>query len=480
MALEKKDYDAIVIGSGPNGLAAAITLQQQGLSVLLIEGKPTIGGGLRTEELTLPGFLHDVCSAIHPLAVSSPFFNGLPLASHGLEFIYSPIAAAHPFDDGTSAYLKISVEETAASLRSDEKNYTTVMGKIVKDFPKLLPGLLAPLQFQKYPLTYAQFGMKAILPATRFANKYFHSKYAKGLFAGMAAHSMLPLSAAASAAFGIVLMAAGHSKGWPMAKGGSQNIANALASYFIAIGGKIEVNSMITSLSQLPLSHAVLLDTSTPQLLQIAGHQLSSFYKWQLNKFKYGMGVYKIDWALDDVIPFTDIHCRDAATVHIGNTLEEIAQAELEVSKGINPEKPFVLLVQQSKFDTSRAPLGKQTAWAYCHVPGGSIEDRTEAIESQIERFAPGFRERILARHVMNSEEMQSYNPNYIGGNINGGEQNLSQLFTRPALRFSPYRTSAKGIYLCSASTPPGGGVHGMCGYYAAKRALIDIFKIKI
>ncbi|MBS1915749.1 MAG: NAD(P)/FAD-dependent oxidoreductase [Bacteroidetes bacterium] len=480
MALGKKEYDAIVIGSGPNGLAAAITLQQQGLSVLLVEGKSTIGGGLRTEELTLPGFLHDVCSAIHPLAVSSPFFNALPLASHGLEFIHSPIAAAHPFDDGTSAYLKISVEETASSLIGDEKKYEDVMGKMVKDFPTLLPGLLAPLSFPKDPLTYAQFGMKAILPATSFANRYFHSKYAKGLFAGMAAHSMLPLSAPASAAFGIVLMAAGHSKGWPMAKGGSQSIANALASYFISLGGKTEVNTMITSLQQIPSSHVLILDTSPQQLLQIAGHRLSSFYKWQLNKFKYGMGVFKIDWALDDVIPFTDIHCREAATVHIGNTIEEIAQSESDVSKGINPEKPFVLLVQQSQFDKSRAPLGKQTAWAYCHVPGGSPEDRTNAIETQVERFAPGFRERILARHVMNSEEMFSYNPNYIGGNINGGNQNLSQLFTRPALRFSPYRTSAKGIYLCSASTPPGGGVHGMCGYYAAKKALKDIFRITI
>jgi len=475
MKREKRDYDAVVVGSGPNGLAAAILLQQKGLSVLILEGKPTIGGGLRTEELTLPGFKHDICSAIHPLAVGSPFFQQLPLEQHGLEYIYPEHAAAHPFDNGTAAILTQSIEDTAKRLGNDELAYLTLMQPIVKNWPSIAPDVLGPLQFPNHPLEMANFGLSALTSA-EFLVKRFKTTEAKGLFAGMAAHAMLPLSKLMSSAAGLVLMANGHLKGWPMAKGGSINIANALASYFKSIGGKIETGVYVTSMDQLPSCHAVLFDVSPKQLLQIAGHSLSYIDQWRLARYRYGMGVFKVDWALDASIPFKAEDCKKAATVHIGGTFEEIAESEQQTANGHHPEKPYVLLAQQSNFDPSRAPIGKQTVWAYCHVPNGSTVDRTGIIENQIERFAPGFKERILAKHTMNTAEVEEYNPNYIGGDINGGVIDIGQLFTRPVLRRSPYRTSAKGIYLCSASTPPGGGVHGMCGYNAAKRALKDVF----
>jgi phytoene dehydrogenase-like protein len=339
--------------------------------------------------------------------------------------------------------------------------------------------VLGPLHFPKHPLDMAAFGLVALQPASSVA-KRFKTERAKGLFAGMAAHSMLPLNKVASAAAALVLMTNGHLKGWPLPKGGTQNLANALALYFVLLGGKIETNAHITSLEQLPSSHAVLFDITPRQLLQIAGHKFSDTYKCQLERYRYGMGVFKVDWALDAPIPFTAEECHRAGTVHIGNTFAEIAASEQQTWEGVLPEKPFVLLAQQSLFDNTRAPQGKHTGWAYCHVPNGSTADRTEAIEKQIERFAPGFRDRILARHTMNAAQIEEYNPNYIGGDINGGVIDLGQLFTRPALRWSPYRTSAKGLYLCSASTPPGGGVHGMCGYYAAKKALKDVFEIAV
>ncbi|MBS1531589.1 MAG: NAD(P)/FAD-dependent oxidoreductase [Bacteroidetes bacterium] len=478
MKLEKRDFDAIVIGSGPNGLAAAILLQQNGLSVLLIEGKQTIGGGMRSAELTLPGFVHDICSAIHPLGAGSPCFDTLPLSSYGLEFIYPEIAAAHPFDDGRAAILTHSIEETAGLLDADAEAYKKLLLPIVVDWPGIASDVLGPLRFPKHPLAMAGFGFAALRSASSLVNQ-FKTELAKGLFAGMAAHSMLPLTRAASSAAALVLMTNGHLKGWPLAKGGTQNLANALASYFVSLGGKIETGRYITSLEQLPSSHAALFDITPRQLLQIAGHKFSGAYKRQLERYRYGMGVFKVDWALDGPIPFTAEECRHAGTVHIGNTFAEIAASERQNWDGRLPEKPFVLLTQQSLFDPTRAPAGKHTGWAYCHVPHGSAADRTEVIEKQIERFAPGFRERILARHTMNPAQMEEYNPNYIGGDINGGVIDLEQLFTRPALRWSPYRTSAKGLYICSSSTPPGGGVHGMCGYYAAKRALKDVFGIK-
>lgn len=469
------DYDAVVIGSGPNGLAAAITLQQQGLSVLIIEGKDNIGGGLRSASLTLPGFVHDVCSAIHPMAAASPFLNSLPLQEHGLQFINPTYAAAHPFDDGSSAVLHHSINKTSAALGEDEEAYKKLITPIVRNWPLLANDLLAPFHIPKHPLKMAAFGFNALQSGTTIA-KRFKTKKAKGLWAGMAAHSIQPLSNLTTSAIGLVLMAAGHGRGWPIPKGGSQQLANALASYFVSIGGKIETGTFIHSLKQLPSAKAILFDTTPKQLLQIAGHRFSSLYQWQLNRYRYGMGVFKIDFALDGPIPFTDEYCKQSGTIHLGNTFEEIEASEAEAAKGKHPDKPFVLLAQQSLFDNSRAPEGKHTAWAYCHVPNGSTVDRSEAIEQQIERFAPGFRQLILAKHSMNTTAMQLYNPNYIGGDINGGIIDLAQLFTRPALRYSPYRTSAKGLYICSSSTPPGGGVHGMCGYHAAKRVLKDIF----
>lgn len=479
MKPEKREYDAVVVGSGPNGLAAAILMQQNGLSVLLIEGKKTIGGGMRSAELTLPGYLHDICSAIHPLAVSSPFFETLPLASHGLEFIYPHIAAAHPFDDGDAAFLKHSIEETAAQFGTDQKAYLKLIRPVVNNWPLIAPDALGPLHIPKHPIAMARFGLKALRSASSVASS-FKTEEAKGLLAGMAAHCMQPLSNLSSAATGLVLMSAAHLKGWPLPKGGSQKIANALASYFVSLGGRIETNTYITSLDQLPSSNAVLFDITPKQLLQIAGHKFSSVYKWQLQRYRYGMGIFKIDWALDGQIPFTNELCRQAGTVHLGNTFAEIASSEQATWYGHAAEKPFVLMAQQTLFDSSRAPEGKHTAWAYCHVPGGSTVDMTKAIEHQVERFAPGFRDRILARHVMNSAQVEEYNPNYIGGDINGGAFDLGQLFTRPALRWSPYRTSAKGLYICSSSTPPGGGVHGMCGYHAAKRVLKDVFNMSV
>lgn len=474
----KADYDTIVVGSGPNGLAAAITMQQAGLSVLLIEAKDTIGGGLRSVRSTLPGFTHDVCSAIHPLAVVSPFFKTLPLQKHGLEFIYPPVAAAHPFDDGTAAALYRSIEQTAMTLDKDSRAYLKLLNPLVKNWPAIAIDVLGPFRFPKHPVLMARFGWKA-LPSARHLSKQFQYKSAKGLLAGMAAHTMLPLSNSTTAAIALVLMIAGHVEGWPVAKGGSQSIASALSSYFVSLGGMIQTNFYVRTLNELPSSSAIIFDVTPKQLLQIAGHRFSSFYKWQLKRYQYGMGVFKVDWALNDPIPFTAPACRQAGTIHIGNTFEEIAASELKTSQGKHPEQPFVLLAQQSLFDHSLAPEGKHTARAYCHVPNGSNMDMTDQIEKQVERFAPDFRDIILARHVMNAAQWEEYNPNYIGGDINGGKLNAGQLFTRPALRWSPYRTSTKGIYICSSSTPPGGGVHGMGGYYAARRALKDIFNKK-
>jgi len=475
--LTKRDYDAVIVGAGPNGLAAAILLQQSGLSVLLLEGKDTIGGGMRSAELTLPGFKHDICSAIHPLAFNSPFFRTLPLEQYGLEYLHPQIAAAHPFDDGTAALLKHTVTDTADYLGPDKEAYTRLIQPLVKNWPSIAADVLGPLRIPRHPLAMAQFGLKALPPVTWLA-KMFKSRQAKGLLAGMAAHAMQPLSNLTTSAVALVLLIQGHTGGWPAPKGGAENIAKALGAYFEALGGTIQTNFQVTSLQQLPSAYAVLFDVTPRQLLQIAGQRLSPLYRYQLNRYRYGSGVFKIDWALDGPVPFTNADCRLAGTVHLGNTFEEIASSEQQVSQGRHPDKPFVLLAQQSIFDNTRAPESKHTAWAYCHVPHGDVKDRSAVIEQQVERFAPGFRERILARHTMNSRQMEDYNPNYIGGDINGGILDIAQLFTRPALRWSPYRTSARGLYICSSSTPPGGGVHGMCGYHAAKRVLKDIFKL--
>ncbi len=471
------DFDAIVLGSGPNGLAAAIALQQKGLSVLLIEGKTTIGGGLRTAELTLPGFYHDICSAIHPFGASSPFFSTLPLAQYGLEWIFPPVSAAHPFDDGTAAALFGSITDTARTLGIDEQAYHRLLDPLIESWPQLLPQILGPLTWPAHPLDLARFGLIGLPPVTTLAHR-FHTREARGLLAGMAAHAMLPLTNLSTAAVALVFLLLGHSKGWPLARRGSIAVAEALAQYFKALGGTIQTGTFIQSLSQLPSSRALFLDVSPRKLLQLGGHRWSSLYRWQLERYRYGMGVFKVDWALAAPIPFSAAACREAGTVHLGGSFEEIKASEAQTAAGGHPQNPFILLAQQSLFDPWRAPEGQHTGWAYCHVPNGSRRDCTETIERQVERFAPGFRERILARHVMDTSQMEEYNPNYIGGDINGGSFDIGQLFTRPALRRSPYRTSQKGIYLCSASTPPGGGVHGMCGYHAAKRALKDLFRL--
>lgn len=475
----KNQYDAIVVGSGPNGLAAAITMQQQGLSVLLIEGKETVGGGMRTQELTLPHYQHDVCSAIHPMALGSPFFSTLPLQQYGLEFIYAPVQAAHPFDDGTAAFLTKSLDETANSLGVDGKRYRNLIQPVVENWHELAQDTMGPFSFPKHPFLLAKFGLNAIQPASLLV-KGFKTKQARGLWAGMSAHAIQPFSNWASSAIGLILAAVGHKYGWPIPKGGSQSIADALAAYFVALGGEIQTNNFIESLDELPPHKVLLLDLTPKQILKIAGEKLATGYKKQLQKYRHGMGVFKVDWALDGPVPFTNEDCGKAATVHLGNIFEEIAHSEKITSQGQHPEKPFVLLAQQSVFDHTRAPEGKQTVWGYCHVPNGSTKDMTAAIENQVERFAPGFKDRIIAKSTLNTQQLEAYNPNYIGGDINGGIIDLQQLYTRPTLSLTPYRTSNQSIYICSSSTPPGGGVHGMCGYHAAKTALKDIFKIKL
>ena len=353
------------------------------------------------------------------------------------------------------------------------------MDPLVKNLPVVLPDILDPIHFPGHPVSMARFGLKALASAAKTV-KQFRSEWTRGFWAGMTAHSMQPLTNTATSAVGLILLAVGHTYGWPLPEGGANALANALADYFVSLGGTIETNFFVSSPGQLPSSRAVLFDVTPRQLMQIAGHKFSALYKWQLKRYRYGVGVFKVDWALDGPIPFTAPECRKAGTVHLGNSWEEIAASEQMVSEGKHPDKPFVLLAQQSLFDPLRAPDGKQTAWAYCHVPGNSEADMTTVIEKQVERFAPGFSDMILERHTMNPAQMEEYNPNYIGGDINGGIMDIKQLFTRPALRLSPYKTSTNGIYICSSSTPPGGGVHGMCGYNAAKRALKDVFNIRL
>jgi len=473
-------YDAIVVGSGPNGFASAITLRRAGLSVLLIEEKDVLGGGVRSAELTLPGFIHDVCSTVYPLGEDSPVFKSLHLEEFGLEYLQPEYAVAHPFDDGSAIAIQNSINNTAVQLGKDAGNYKKIFSPLVKDWPSIRSAFVGPLHLSDYSITKAKFASYAITSGSYFAKHHFDTNEAQALFAGMAAHSMLPLNKLTSSSVGIVLNTVAHINSWPLPKGGAQEITNALTAYFKKSGGEIQTGNRVTSLQQLPPSKIVLLDVTPKQLLSIAGDQFSNLYKWQLRKYKYGSGIFKIDWALSQPVPFSNGKCRKAPTIHIGGSLEEIYDSEEIVSQNKIANKPFVLFVQPGVVDTSRAPEGKQTSWAYCHVPNGSTVDMTEAIEKQVERFAPGFRDCILARHTMNTQNLEAYNSNYIGGDINGGAATITQLFTRPVLRLSPYRTSAKGIYVCSSSTPPGGGVHGICGYYAARRALKDMFGISL
>ena len=473
-------YDAVVIGAGPNGLAAAITLARAGRSVVVYEAGETVGGGARTKELTLPGFRHDVCSAIHPLGLGSPFFQSVPLESFGVEWIHPSIPLAHPLPDGAAAILERSLAATAAGLGADGRAWRTLMGPTARHWSAMAPGLLGPLRplWQiRHPITslmMLRLGVSAVQSAAGLARRRFRSDSARALFAGMSAHSMLPLEQPMSAAFGLMLGALGHAVGWPFPLGGSQAISDALAAYLRSLGGEIVTGAPIGSLAELPPARATLCDVTPRQLITLAGDSLPSGYRDALRRYRYGPGVFKLDLALDGPIPWTAEECRVAGTVHVGGPLPEIAASERAVWRGVAPERPFVLLAQQSRFDPTRAPVGKHTVWAYCHVPSGSQADMTERIEMQIERFATGFRDRILARHTMTAPEMEAYNPNYVGGDINGGVQDLLQQFTRPVARPNPYRTPVPGLYICSSATPPGGGVHGMCGYFAAQTALRD------
>ena len=467
--------DVVVVGAGPNGLSAAIVAARRGLSTLVLEASTVVGGGARSAELTLPGFVHDVCSSVHPMALASPFFRMLPLEQHGLTWVYPPFVCAHPLDDGDAAVSSPSLEETAELLGKDRRAYLSLIGGLVHHWTQLEADILSPVgRIPSAPVRYTAFGLKALMSASTLARWRFSSEKARALFAGMAAHSVLPLDQRGSAAIGLVLAAVGHVYGWPVPKGGAQAIADALASYLVSLGGEIRTGTSIESIDELPKSRVVLFDTSPRALSRVAGSRLSSTQRSELERFRYGPGVFKVDWALAGPIPWTAATCARAATVHVGGRLDEVVESERAPWVGRHSERPFVLVTQPSLFDASRAPAGRHTAWGYCHVPAGSTVDMTLRIEAQLERYAPGFQDLIMARAVRDPTALAQHNANLIGGDIAGGANNLPQIFLRPTWR--RYRTGARGIYLCSASTPPGGGVHGMCGYHAATWAIRDEF----
>jgi phytoene dehydrogenase-like protein len=444
---------------------------------VLREAEATVGGGLRSSELTLPGFTHDVCSAVHPLALTSPFFRTLPLADFGLEWIQPPAALAHPLDDGSAALLERSPDTTAEGLGPGGQDWRRLHAPFVRVWDELAHDVLAPpLRIPRHPFAMARFGLRGLLPATTLA-RTLRGTGAKALFAGNAAHSFLPLETPGTAAFGLLLSVAGHAVGWPIARGGSQRVADALAAYFRSLGGEIVTAAPLKHLAELDPARLVLLDLSPRQLLRIAGDKLPGGYRRALEGYRYGAAAFKVDWALDGPVPWTAPECARAATVHLGGTLEEVAASEAAHARGTVHQRPFVLFVQPTLFDGSRAPDGKHTAWAYCHVPNGYTPDVSDRIERQVERFAPGFRERVLARSVLAPADFERRNANLIGGDINGGMMDLRQVFARPVARVTPYRTPLRGVYLCSASTPPGGGVHGMCGHHAARAALAEVLR---
>lgn len=464
---------AVVVGSGPNGLAAAIVLAQKGVRVAVFEAAETIGGGARSAELTLPGLIHDVCSSVYPMATGSPFLRSLPLGEHGLDWAHPEIPLAHPLDGGNAAVLYRSIEETVGGLGADGGAYRRLVQPLADRWDDLTAEILGPmLHVPRHPVLLARFGLSALKSATWLAKGAFTDQLARALFAGLAAHSFLPLDALSSSAIGLVLGAAGHAVGWPFARGGARNFSGALGRCLESLGGIIQTGMVVRDLQSIGKQRAILFDTSPHQLLEICGETLPVSYAKKLSRFKYGPGVFKIDYALNAPIPWAAEACRKAGTIHVGGTFEEIRLAEACVAHGAHPEHPFVLVGQPDTADPSRAPEGKHTAWAYCHVPNGSTRDMTAPIEAQIERFAPGFRDTILARHSKNTADFQRYNANCIGGEINGGLASLAQLIARPVFPADPYRVPGRNLWLCSASTPPGGGVHGMCGWHAARSAL--------
>ncbi len=469
-------YDAVVVGSGPNGLAAAITLAGAGVKTLVLEAEATPGGGARSLPLTRPGFVHDVCSTVHPLGVGSPFFQSLALDRFGLAWVYSPAPLAHVLSSGRAVLLERSIEDTVRHFPTDAEAYRELMQPLLAEFPAVLRSILGPLRWPASPLATLRFGLPALRSMRGLGHERFRDPGSLALFAGMAAHAMLPLEALGTTSFGLVLALAGHQFGWPLARGGSQSITNALIACLRELGGEIELGQRIEQLSQLPPASAYLFDVGPRQLSRIAGDALPDSFHRRLQAFRYGAGVFKIDWALRAPVPWRDPQCAKAATVHLAGEFDDIAPAEAAVHRGELVERPFVLFVQPSLFDDTRAPAGSHVAWAYCHVPAGSNLDATARIEAQIERFAPGFGSTILARATKDARQMEQQNPNYVGGDINGGRADLSQLFFRPTARIDPYATPAPNLFLCSSSTPPGGGVHGMCGYFAARSALRRVF----
>jgi phytoene dehydrogenase-like protein len=470
--MSERSADAIVIGSGPNGLAAAIELARAGVSVVVVEAEDEVGGGTRSAELTLPGYTHDVCSAVHPMGILSPFFRQLPLEEHGLTWVLPEASVAHPMADGEAVMLHRSLERTAEGLGRDAKAYRRLVGPFVDTAHELLTDVMAPLRIPDHPIQMLRFGVRAAFSANRLARLLFRDEKARALLAGCAGHSVLPLTQPLTAAVGRLFAITGHVENWPVAKGGSHGITKALVSYFESLGARDEVGRRVEHLDEFEHARFVLFDTSPASLSDIAGDALPIGYRRRLGRYRYGPGVFKLDWALDGPIPWSDSRCLEASTVHVGGTLDEICRSERDMYRGRHNEHPFLILCQQSQFDAGRAPQGKHTGYAYCHVPHGSTLDRTGAIENQIERFAPGFRDRILARHAMNTADFQRYNPNYQGGAITGGVADALQLFNSPVTRLDPYSTPNPRLFICSAATPPGGGVHGQCGYWAAKSVL--------
>jgi phytoene dehydrogenase-like protein len=472
-------HDAIVVGSGPNGLAAAIFLARAGLRLLVLEAAETPGGAARSAELTLPGFIHDLGSAIHPMAAGSPFFSSLGLEHYGLQWVHPEIPLAHPLPGRRfpAGALLRSAEAMAGSLGRDGDAYRRLMAPLVRDWEEIVAEILQPIpHIPRHPVALAQFGMRALWPAEALLRLVFREEPARALFAGLAGHGFLPLTAPGSAAIGLVLAMMGHAVGWPFPRGGAQAIPSALAACLREAGGEIECGARVDSLADLPRTRAILLDVSPWQFLRLAGNRLPGRYCEALGRFRHGPGVFKIDYALDGPVPWADEACRRAGTVHLGGSEREIAASEEAVARGRIPDHPFVLAAQHTLFDPTRAPAGKHTFWAYCHIPFGSIFDMTSRIETQIERFAPGFRDRVVARHTMGPAGLEEWNANLAGGDISGGASSLWQMVARPVLSATPYRTPLPGVYLCSSSTPPGGGVHGMCGYNAARAAWAEVF----